>query len=113
MTDARGAYGIQITVGTTTKYLAFRAPKELYDGIAAAAGLDKLDTPQKLGKAIFAPAATYCNRIGISYEKAGKKRTGSIWVAPEKFEDVLDNPPATYRTYAVTKAFQPLDTTRH
>lgn len=114
MADPKGMYGVKVThENGDTGYLAFRAAKALYDGVAAGLGLTKLESAAEQSKAMIIPAAMYLQRLGITYEKsATDKRTGSLWCAREKFEENLSNPPATYRTFTVVKAFQPLDTNR-
>lgn len=114
MPDAKGTYGLKFTSADGGDlYLAFKAPKALYDSIVGTLGLDALTTPAQLSKTVIVAASNYCRRVGITYEKAvGDNRSGSLWCAPSKFEDVIADPPATYRAFKVIKAFQPLDTNR-
>lgn len=114
MADPKGMYGVKAVLdGGGTIYLAFRAPKAVYDSVATGLGLEVLATAAEQSKAMIVPASQYLQRLGIVYEKtATDKRTGSLWCARAKYEENLDSPPATYRSFNVVKAFQPLDANR-
>lgn len=114
MADPKGSYGIKFTsTDAGTIYLAFKAPKAVYDTLAASLGLDKLESAADLSKAVYVAAANYCRRVRVSYKKGTGKATGSLWVAPAKFEEATDGSfSGTYRGNEVYSVRQPLDTNR-
>lgn len=122
MADPKIAVGMAIG----DRFLAFKAPKNLYNDLAATLGLTVIDTPAELGKALFLPAANAgFNRVRVSYEKTdapagtSKSRSGNLWCNPDKWEEVTGAAGTstlvgkTYRSYPITKVGQPLDSNRY
>ena len=117
MDDPKGMYGRKVG----DEYLAFRAPKQLYDDLAGTLGLEKIDTDAEKAKAIMVTAANgRFWRLRISYEKAGvttgnKTRGGSLWCAPDKVEEARTGLIGKdYRTgNPIIGVAPPLDSSRH
>jgi len=109
MTDPHGRYGTKITFDDgATAYLSFSAPKALYDTLKADLGLDAVT-----GDAIMVPAATFCDRLGVKYDKSdGKIRYGEVWCRPLKYAAARKSLTGTYRTYAIKGTYDPLDSSR-
>ncbi|MFB2894149.1 hypothetical protein ACE1CI_14660 [Aerosakkonemataceae cyanobacterium BLCC-F50] len=111
MADPKKYYGTKITFDDgATGYLCFGAPKALYDGLKNDLGLD--DVPG--GEGIEVPAATFCDRLGVKYEKAaGDVRYGEVWCRPAKYSAARKNLTGTYRTFAIKGTYDPMDSSRN
>ncbi|MCL1466046.1 hypothetical protein [Argonema galeatum] len=109
MADPKGLYGK--TYGDII--IAFRASKAVYEPLKTALGLESVSDAER-GKALVVAAARGgFRRLGIAYKiSTTKMGTGSVWCAPDKFEEASKMSTGKYRDHEIDHAYQPLDTNR-